>query len=149
SNIACALALSGKKTILVELDLRKPKASKYLGVEKGIGLSNYLIGKANIQDIIQVSAIDPNLFVISSGPIPPNPSELLIQPEMDELIEYIKNNYDEVIIDTAPIGLVTDAQILGRLTDATIYVVRQAVTFKAQLNLVENLRIDQKFPKMN
>jgi tyrosine-protein kinase Etk/Wzc len=148
-NISAALALSGKKTILLELDLRKPAISKYLQLNNNVGLSNYLIGKATIDEIIQSTTVDPNLFVISSGPIPPNPSELLVNTDIEILFEYLVNNYDEVLIDTPPIGLVTDAQILARLADATIYLVRQNVTSKDQIKRLDSLYRSNKFPKLN
>ncbi|NRF39184.1 tyrosine-protein kinase [Pedobacter foliorum] len=149
SNIATALAISGRKTILLELDLRKPKVSKYLDLTNKVGLSNYLIGKAEIKDIIQPSGINPNLFVIGSGPIPPNPSELLIQDEIESLVEYLKMNFDEVFIDTPPIGIVTDAQILARLADATLYLVRQNITLRDQVKSMDELYRNKKFPKLN
>lgn len=149
SNIAAALAVSGKKTVLLELDLRKPKVSKYLDLSNKIGLSNYLIGKTEVKDIIQPTKVNPNFFVIGSGPIPPNPSELLIQDEIDTLIQYLRENFDEIIIDTPPVGLVTDAQILSRLADVSIYLVRQDVTFKDQIKQLNLLYINNKFPKLN
>ncbi|MGY3055211.1 tyrosine-protein kinase Etk/Wzc [Pedobacter sp. UYEF25] len=149
SNIAAAMAIAGKKTVLLELDLRKPKVSKYLDLKNKIGLSNYLIGKASIDDIVKQTSIDPNLYVIGSGPIPPNPSELLVQPEIEDLLTYLKANFDEILIDSPPIGLVTDAQILARLTDATIYLVRQNVTFKHQVRNLDQLFRKNTFPKLN
>ncbi|SDM17429.1 GumC family protein [Pedobacter antarcticus] len=149
TNIAFALALGGKKTVLLELDLRKPKVSKYLDLNNKIGLSNYLIGRAEIKDIIQPSGINENLMVIGSGPIPPNPSELFLGGEIEELFAYLRHNFDEIIVDTPPVGLVTDAQILARLVDATIYIVRYGVTFKQQIRSIEKLNATGKFPKMN
>ena len=149
SNIGVALAISGKKTVLLELDLRKPKVSQYLELVNKTGLSNYLIGKAEIKDIIQLSGLHSNFFVVGSGPIPPNPSELLIHDEIETLIEYLRANFDEILIDTPPVGLVTDAQILARLADATTYVVRQDVTFKHQIKNLNDLYVNQKFPKLN
>lgn len=149
TNIAAALAISGKKTVLLELDLRKPKVSKYLDLNNKTGLSNYLIGKAQISDIIFPTEVNPNLYVIGSGPVPPNPSELLVQTEIEVLLDYLKSSFDEILIDTPPIGLVTDAQILARLADATIYLVRQNVTFKNQIESLEQLYRQKKFPKLN
>lgn len=149
SNLATAMAISGKKTILLELDLRKPKVSRYLNLLNKKGLSNYLIGKAEISEIIQPSNVHPNFFVIGSGPIPPNPSELLINDEIENLVDYLRRNYDEVFIDTPPIGLVTDAQILGRLSNATLYLVRQGVTYKEQIKKLEMLYVAKKFTNMN
>lgn len=148
-NLGAALAIAGKRTVLLELDLRKPKVSKYLGMNNQIGLSNYLIGSATRVDIIKETNVHSNFFVIGSGPIPPNPSELLIESEIEDLLEYLKDNFDEILIDTPPIGLVTDAQILGRLADATIYIVRQNVTFKRQVDNLDYLYRLKKLPKIN
>lgn len=149
SNLGAALAISGRKTVLLELDLRKPKITKYLKLSAKAGLSNYLIGKANYQEILQDSGVHANLKVIGSGPIPPNPSELLIQHEMDELITYLRKHFDEIVIDAPPIGLVTDAQILARLADATIYIIRHGVTLKSNVMQFDALYRQNKFPKFN
>lgn len=149
SNLATAMAISGKKTVLLELDLRKPKVSQYLNLSNKRGLSNYLIGKAEISDIIQSSNVHPNFFVIGSGPIPPNPSELLVHSEIEILVGYLRRNFDEIFIDTPPIGLVTDAQILSRLADSSLYLVRQGVTYKEQIHNLDLLFRERKFPKLN
>lgn len=149
SNLGAALAISGRKTILLELDLRKPKITKYLKLTVRTGLSNYLIGKAGLEEIIQDSGVHANLKVIGSGPIPPNPSELLIQQEMDDLVSYLRKHFDEIVIDAPPIGLVTDAQILARLADSTIYIVRHGVTLKSNVNQFNVLYKQNKFPKFN
>jgi len=149
TNVATALALSGKKTILLEFDLRKPKISMYLGNDNRIGLSNYLIGQVEIDTIIKASNINGNLFLIGSGPIPPNPSELLVKGSVDDLFAYLVKNYDEVIIDSPPIGLVIDAQILTRVADATIYLIRQGLTSKHQVTTLNNLSESEKFPNMS
>lgn len=149
SNVAAALAVTGKKTVLIELDLRKPKISKYLHLANDKGLSNYLIGKSEIKDILQPSQFNKNLVIIGSGPLPPNPSELLIQEEMDLLINFLRVNFDEIVIDTPPIGLVADAQILSRLVDVSIYIIRQNVTYKDQVKNLDKLFISKKFPKLN
>jgi capsular exopolysaccharide synthesis family protein len=149
TNLAAALAISGRKTVLLELDLRKPKISKSLNLPNSYGLSNFLIAQVEKSQIIRDSGIHPNLYIISSGPVPPNPSELLVQEEMDKLITSLRNDFDEIIIDSPPIGLVTDAQILGRLADATIYMVRQGVTFKERVKSLEHLFKYNKLPKLN
>ncbi|WP_256013232.1 GumC family protein [Desertivirga xinjiangensis] len=148
-NLAAVHAISGKKTVILELDLRKPKVSRYLNLKSNIGLSNYLIGKAEIEKIIQPLDGYTNISVIGSGPLPPNPSELLAGEEMEVLINYLKEHYDEIIIDTPPIGLVIDAQILARFADITLFLVRQGITFKSQLSKISELQQEQKFPKMN
>ena len=88
------------------------------------------VGQAEMQDIIQPSGFEENLMVIPSGPVPPNPAELIMLPRMDELMEYLKANFDYILIDTAPIGLVTDALLLNRFSSTTLYVIRQGYTFK-------------------
>ncbi len=149
SNVAAALAMAGRKTVILELDLRKPKISKYLKLKNKTGLSNYFIGQINKEEIVQASGVHENLKVISSGPIPPNPAELLEQKGMDELIAWLKTQFDEIIIDTPPIGLVTDALILARLADTSIYVVRHGVTLKSQILAIEELHKAKKFPKLS
>jgi tyrosine-protein kinase Etk/Wzc len=149
SNLGAALAMTKRKTVILELDLRKPKVSRYLKLKNQVGLSNYLIGQATMEEIIQPSGVHPNFFVISSGPIPPNPAELLEQTAIDELVKWLKTQFQEVIIDTPPIGLVTDALILSRLADATIYVVRHGLTMKSQIAAIQILAKEKKFPKLN
>ena len=114
-----------------------------------IGLSNYLIGEASKEDILQPSDIHPNLFLISAGSIPANPSELLEQQRIDELIYWLKGSFAEIIIDTPPVGLVTDALVLSRFADVSIYIVRHGFTLKSQINAVEALYQEKKFPKLN
>ncbi|TDG37695.1 polysaccharide biosynthesis tyrosine autokinase [Pedobacter changchengzhani] len=149
SNLGVTFALSGRRTIILELDLRKPKIIKYLKLSSKLGLSNYFIGKASYEDILQESGVHPKLFVMGSGPIPPNPSELLMQIEMDDLIGHLRKDFDEIIIDAPPVGLVTDAQILAPLADATLYVVRHGVTLKADIQQFDALYKQDKFPKLN
>lgn len=134
-NMASVFALGGKKTILVGLDLRKPKIVEDFDITNEIGVVNYLIGEKDSLEIIQKSKI-PNLDIIPSGPIPPNPSELLISNDMDELISQLKADYDYIILDTPPIGLVSDAIELIKYADATIYVVRQNYSEKGMLKLI-------------
>ena len=138
SNLAISLSLTGKKVILIELDLRKPKLSPIFNINSEIGMSNYLIGKADISMIIQPTAVNENLSFISAGPIPPNPSELILNTRMQELFKNLEVYYDYIIIDTAPIGPVTDAEILSKHADATLYVIRQGHTPKAHLNKLKN-----------
>lgn len=147
-NLASTFAISGKKVVLIELDLRRPKVSKNLGLDNGIGLSNYAIGQADLSQIIQKSGFEDNLYVISSGPIPPNPAELIMLPKMEEMFEELKKSFDFVIIDTAPIGLVTDAQLLGMYADTSLYVVRQGYTYKQQVQIANELKVNNKMPKM-
>jgi len=136
-NIATVFALSEKKTVIVGLDLRKPKLFGEFNLSNDFGVVNYLIGQKNSDEIIQKTEI-PFLDVITSGPIPPNPSELIISEAMGELLEDLKKKYDYIILDTPPIGLVADALELVEYCDATLYVVRQNMTRKSMLALVNS-----------
>lgn len=148
-NLASALALSGKRVVLMELDLRKPKISKMLGISNNIGFSNYAINKSKIEQIIIPSGFSENLWIIPSGPLPPNPSELIMMPSIDELFTTLKQRFDYIIIDTAPLGLVTDAQLLANYAVTSLYIVRQGYTFKEQLLLIDEARKDKKLPRLN
>jgi tyrosine-protein kinase Etk/Wzc len=145
-NLASIIALSGKKVILLELDLRKPKLSDYMGVSRDFGFSNYAIATSVLpRNIIKPSGISENIHIVPSGPIPPNPAELLLSSRLKELIEELKKEYDYIIIDSAPIGLVSDAQLIEPLTDISLYVVRQGYTYKSQLNILNELMAEGKF----
>ncbi len=136
-NIASVFALSNKKTVIVGLDLRKPKIFGDFEIDNKIGVVNYLIHNANLDQIIQKTKVD-HLDVITSGPIPPNPSELLMGDMMDNLINELKKTYDYIILDSPPIGLVSDALELTKYADATIYIVRQNYTKKGMFNFIND-----------
>lgn len=136
-NIASVFALSGKKTVLVGLDLRKPKIFGDFDIDNSIGAVNYLIGQKNLSEVVQKTKVE-HLDVITSGPIPPNPSELLIGEQMDRFIEELKANYDYIVLDTPPLGLVADAFELIEYADASLYVVRQDYTKKEMLGLIND-----------
>ena len=148
-NLASTLAISGKKVVLMELDLRKPKVSKALGLPGNVGFSNYVVSDLPMSSLIQPVQLHPNLFVISAGIIPPNPSELLLQDKVAQLFEYLRKEFDYVIVDTAPIGLVTDALLLSKFADANIYVVRQNYTLKEQLNIIDDLAVNSKMNNLS
>ncbi len=139
-NLAAVLAIPGKKVALLEFDLRKPGISKSLGLENKKGLSNYLMGQ--VSDLSQVyETLDevPSLHIYRSGPIPPNPADLLLNENFTRLFQTLKENYDYVIIDSPPAGLVSDAFIFGEYADAVIYLVRQRYTKKKQLEFLNDL----------
>ena len=129
-NIASIYGLYGKKTVLLGFDMRKPKLFQEFGLSNNIGLSSFLSNKETLENIIQHSGKLPTLDLITSGPIPPNPSELIASEKCDELFAELKKRYDYIIIDTPPIGMVTDSLLLMRYTDANIFIVRQGVTNK-------------------
>jgi capsular exopolysaccharide synthesis family protein len=136
-NIATVFALSEKKTVIVGLDLRKPKLSEEFNLVNEVGIVNYLIKQKNIDEIVNATQI-PYLDVILSGPIPPNPSELLIGETMAELMAELKQKYDYIILDTPPVGLVSDAMELDQYADVTLYIVRQNFTKKEMITLLNN-----------
>lgn len=150
TNLAVALAASGRKTIILEMDLRKPRVTAVLDIQKDhVGISNYLIGEATETKIIQKSELYPNLDVMGSGTIDTNPSELLEQESTVKLFDWLREHYDDIIVDTPPVSIVTDAIILSRLVDVTLYVVRQGYTPKTILPFMKNLEEEQHFPKLN
>jgi tyrosine-protein kinase Etk/Wzc len=148
-NLAAMLSLGGKKVVLLEFDLRKPKLSKYLGFENDEGISSILIGKVANAALIEksIEGVD-NLHFLSSGLIPPNPAELINGPQTAQMFEQLKARYDHIIIDAPPVGVVTDALLLSIYTDITLYVVRQHYTFKNQLEMVDELHREQKLPSL-
>lgn len=148
SNIAIGYALAGKKTVLIESDLRKPNVAKHFKIARRTGLSVYLTGNTGKDDVTFTTEFE-NLFVIPAGPIPPNPVELILNGRYQKLIEELGREYDHVIIDCPPIGLVTDAQVIGEWVDAAILVVRHQYTPKQAVEqIIEKLREDKKFKQM-
>lgn len=145
-NLATIFSFSGKPTLLMGADLRKPRIFNDLGLDNEIGLSSFLSNTATLGQIIQKCEI-PNLDVICSGPIPPNPSELLMEEKMGRLMKELKNIYDYIIIDTAPVGLVTDAYILMDFVDHSIYMVRQNYTTIDAVKQVHELYSNGKLRK--
>lgn len=135
-NLASVLAMAGKRTLIMGADLRKPKLYDDLGLHNDIGLSQYLSGMATVEDILQTTNME-NLFLISGGPMPPNPSELLIRPALVDLISNLRRQYDFIIMDTPPLSLVADAFVLSKFADHTLFVVRQDFTHKAALHSVD------------
>lgn len=146
-NLAISYTLTDKKVALLELDLRKPRLSNLLNVTRDPGISNYLVGKIPIEGIIKETAIK-NLFVISAGAIPPNPSELILSNKFKEMIEELKSRFDYLIIDSAPIGPVSDSLLLKDYADTTVFVVRHNATPKMYLRLIDNLFKEKKFKNM-
>ena len=130
-NLAVSLAMSDKKVLLVDADIRKGTASKRyndlsVGERNHIGLTNYLSGQVNSSsDILILGDIHPMLDVITAGPVPPNPAELLMTDRLDTLFEELRGKYDYIIVDNVPATMVADAMIVNRIADMTIYVVRQ------------------------
>lgn len=109
---------------------------------------NYISHKVKPADIVFQTEVSPNLYLISSGPIPPNPSETIINPKVHVLMDKLKEEFDFIIMDAPPIGIVTDAQLLNEYSDLTLYVIRQKYTFKSQLHLVKDLYVNKKMKNL-
>jgi capsular exopolysaccharide synthesis family protein len=149
TNLGAVMSLANKKTIILEFDIRKPKILSHIGIPKKAGITNYMLGKVSLEELpIQVPGYE-NLFALACGPIPPNPSELLLEPQLEELFAYLKQNFDVIVIDTAPVGMVSDAMALSRFADASLYVVRQGHTFKKQIHMINEFSSLGKLPKVS
>jgi capsular exopolysaccharide synthesis family protein len=148
TNYGAALALTGKKTVVLEFDIRKPRLLKGLDMQTTKGLSNFIIGNAGIEEIVQPVPEFSNLYVIGCGPVPPNPSELLLDQQVGRLFEELKIRFDYIIIDSAPVGLVSDAFTLSAFANASLYIVRHGYTLKRQLSMVDDLYQQKRLPNM-
>lgn len=149
TNVGSVMALAGKKTIILEFDIRKPKILHQLDIPKHPGLTNFLLGRTAIEELpIPVDGM-ANLYVLPCGPVPPNPAEMLLDTRINELFDWLRKNFDAVIMDTAPVGMVSDALTLSRYADATLYIVRQGHTFKKQIGMIDEFYTQGKLPKMS
>jgi capsular exopolysaccharide synthesis family protein len=137
-NTAITLTLTGAKVVLIEADLRNPKVARPLGITSGLGMSNYLIGKATETEILQQHPSIKNLSVISAGALPPNPAELLSTPKLTEMMDGLKQKFDFIIIDSPPVAAVTDSKILAKVADSTLYIVRYKYTNQNLLDLIKD-----------
>jgi tyrosine-protein kinase Etk/Wzc len=149
TNMGAVMALTGKKTVIMEFDIRKPKIISSLNLKRKMGITNYMIGKANFDELpLAVEGFD-NLYIIPCGPVPPNPSELLLDGRLDDLMKEVKEKFEVVIMDTAPVGLVSDAVNLGRYADCTLFIIRQNHTYRKQLRFIDDLYIEKKLPSIS
>ncbi len=142
-NIASVFGISGKRTILLGFDLRKPGLSKHIGAEKSTGLSNYIVGNVGLNEAIV--NISPNFDVLPGGAIPPNPSELIASQKVKDLFEYLKTAYDVIIVDTPPMGVVSDGFQILRFCNALVFVVRQDYTEKDALKFTLDTLAEENF----
>lgn len=149
-NTAAALAMTGKRVVLVGMDIRKPRLSEYLNLPGHLGVTAYLSDdNVTVDDIIMKSPLEvKGLDVITAGVVPPNPSELLLTKRVDELFAILRERYDFIIVDSAPLGMVSDTFSLGRIADATIFVTRLNVTTKANMRLINQAAEDKRLPKI-
>lgn len=148
-NLAASLASTGKKVIILELDLRKPRFNSMLNIERNAGLSNYLVGQFSWQQIVHKLPENDNLYVLTSGIVPPNPAELLLNGKIDILLDNLRMEFDYILLDAPPVGLLTDAQILSKFADCTMFLVRYGYTQKNQIGIVESYRKKRIFNKLS
>ena len=150
ANLAISLSLLGKKVVIVGLDIRKPGLNKVFHLSnKEKGITQYLSNpETDLMELVQPSDVNKNLFVLPGGAVPPNPTELLARNGLDKAIEILKQNFDYVIMDTAPIGMVTDTLLVGRVADLSVYVCRADYTHKAEYTLINELAIEKKLSKL-
>lgn len=154
SNLAVSQALLGKKVLLIGLDVRCPRLSEVFDIHnRKEGITSFLISSpdntALLDKLVVPSGVSSNLDILPSGIIPPNPAELLASDNLDIAIEYFKKKYDYIIIDTAPVGLVTDSIIMSRVANAVIYVVRAKYTEKGSLDFISSLISDNKLKNVS
>jgi capsular exopolysaccharide synthesis family protein len=144
-NLISSLVTGSKRVLLIEMDLRKPKLAKYLNISPSYGLTDYIVSETTpIEMVITNIPGVANADVITSGPIPPNPTELMMSSKIDTLFEYARQNYDYVVVDSSPVGLVADAYLLGNKVDVTLFILRHKYTYKTTIKFVEKLYTDKK-----
>lgn len=150
-NLACSFAFMGKKTVIVGLDIRKPGLNKVFQIShKEKGVTQYLADPehTDLLSLCQPSTISSNLYILPGGTVPPNPTELVARRTLDQAIEILKENFDYVILDTAPIGMVTDTQLIARVADLSVYVCRAGYTHKSHYELINELGKEHKLPNL-
>ncbi|AHM58410.1 capsular exopolysaccharide family protein [Flammeovirgaceae bacterium 311] len=139
-NLGASLALSGKRVVVIDFDLRKPSLLHNLGMTNDFGITNYLVTENTpIKELIKPTKVSNNLYVVGAGPIPPNPAELMLLPKIGGLIDGLRQQFDYVIIDTSPVGQVADALSLAPYIDLSLYLVRYQFTEKEQVKIVNDI----------
>lgn len=151
TNLAISLSLLGKRVVIVGLDIRKPGLNKVFNLsQKEKGITQFLAGPqtTDLMSMVQPSGISRTLSILPGGTVPPNPTELLARQALVEAIDILKKHFDYIVLDTAPIGMVTDTQIIARVADLSVYVCRADYTHKADYTLLEDLRLGNKLPNL-
>lgn len=149
-NLACSFALDNKKILLVGMDVRNPQLASVVGFPKGAGFTDYLAGVKNDWKGLLVAPIKdfPNLDILQAGTIPPNPNELLKSKAVKDFLQEVQSEYDYVIIDTAPLGVISDTYELSQYVNFTLYVARENVTHKSAVEFINEQYEDKRFPNM-
>lgn len=150
-NIAVSMAFLGKKVLIVGLDIRKPGLNKVFRLtRRAEGITNYLSNpsEVNLFNLIQHSEMSPNLDILPGGPVPPNPTELVARETLDNAMAMLRERYDYIILDTAPIGMITDSAIISRVADICLYVCRADYTPKTSFQFINTLNSEKKIPKI-
>ena len=150
ANLAISLSLLGKKVVIVGLDIRKPGLNKVFNLpKKEYGITQFLTNSTvNLMDLVHHSDINNNLYILPGGTVPPNPTELLARDGLEKAVEILRKNFDYVILDTAPVGMVTDTLLIGRVADLSVYVCRADYTRKTEFTLINELAENNKLPNL-
>lgn len=151
ANLAISLSLLGKKVVIVGLDIRKPGLNKVFQLStKEKGITQYLANpEMDLMELVQQSDVNKNLCILPGGTVPPNPTELLARDGLDKAIDTLKKNFDFIILDTAPVGMVTDTLLIGRVANLSLYVCRADYTHKAEFTLINELAENKKLPNLS
>ena len=148
-NFSLSLALSGKKVLVLGMDLRAPKLEEYLETDRSKGVTNFIVDESmTLDEIIYTSDINDNVDLLPSGDIPPNPSELLMMDRVDYMFDELGKRYDYIVVDTAPVGIVTDTLLISKFADSVIYVVRAHQLPRRMLNISSELHQEKRLPNM-
>jgi capsular exopolysaccharide synthesis family protein len=144
ANLGLSLAMAGKKVVIVEFDLSNPTLSEKLNMPYKQGLADYLVGSIDLNEAVQRTSVNPNLYFINAGNLPDNPSDIILSERVNTLLSQLDNNFDLVLLDTAPVGVLADGYVLARKSDATLFVVRHGHTPKRLLRtLGQNNQINE------
>ncbi|MGI8952815.1 MAG: polysaccharide biosynthesis tyrosine autokinase [Chitinophagaceae bacterium] len=144
-NLARSLAAGNKKVLLLEMDLRKPKFNKYLNIQSKCGLTDYIVNNKNYNDIVVKMPGMENIDVITSGAVPPNPTELLLSDKLIQLLTVLKEKYDYIVIDSSPVGLVADSFSLDKFVDISLFILRHTYSHKTTIHYIEKLFAEKRF----
>lgn len=147
-NLGASLAMLRQPTVIIEMDMRVPRLHQSFNIDNSVGLSTYLNGEATLEEVLQPVPGNPNYFIIPSGPLPPDPSELLSSPLVNQLLQLLRERFSYIILDAPPIGIVTDAQVVASYADSTLFIVRHGVTPKHSLKMLDMLHREQRFQNM-